>query len=503
MTDVRPRPLILIIDDQENLLRLCERSLGDTMMFRRVGSGREAQEFLEGSFPVNTGDPEPSAGQVRAIFLDRDFSQTPRELLMGPPEDVRNEGLCILRWLRGRHRGIPVLMITGYRDQETAMHVTDLGADFLAWEDIIAQPAMLRGRIERLLEKNGYGTRTAVTPFRELGIVVDSDAFSQTLVLLRRAMEGKGPLLLLGETGTGKDTLAFAVHAMSGDSARPYVSVNVAALNPNLIESELFGHARGAFTGATQAGLGKLRAADGGTLLLNEIGDLPPEAQSKLLTALEQGEVTPVGDIRAYPARFRLISATSHDLPAMVQSGRFRRDLYHRIAWHTVRIPPLRERREDIPGLVRVFLRGLGQGQEGSVAGIGQEALEYLCRLPWNGNVRELRSVLEVAASISRFMITLGDVREVVESQVAIGTSRNEEIVEPARAGAAQEVLAGSAHGGPECERAVFGDLSYRDVTACYFAYLKRRFGDRLPEVARRAGIAKATAYEWNQRFRE
>jgi len=280
------------------------------------------------------------------------------------------------------------------------------------------------------------------------------------------------------------------------------VSVNAAALNPNLIESELFGHARGAFTGAALASLGKLRAADGGTLFLNEVAELPLDLQSKLLTALEQNTVVPVGDVRGYPAQFRLVAATSRDLPAEVQAGRFRQDLYHRISWHTIHVPPLRARKEDVPALVRAFLRDSGQGQQGHVAGIADEAVQYLTTLPWQGNVRELRGVLEAAASLAREMITLGDVREVVERRIMVG---------PQHESPAQTPLSRTARdpGGPvfpplsaeACEDVVFGDLSYRDLTARYFEYLKRRARGKLPEVARRAGIAKATVYEWAQRF--
>jgi DNA-binding NtrC family response regulator len=520
------RAKVLIIDDREDLLRFCTRSLGSSYEFSHVSSGRDAAAELA----ENPG--------VEAILLDRDFSRADPSALLGPAEDARNEGLHILRWLRASHPGIPVLMVTGYRDLHTAMEATDLGADFLAWQDLVEQPQILKARLERTLELQGRRPDGILMRFREMGMVSESPAFSRTLMALHQACAGNAPILLLGETGTGKDTLASAVHTLSGDASRPYVSVNVAALNPNLIESELFGYARGAYTGAGRMGVGKLRFADGGTLFLNEVAELPVDLQAKLLTALERNEVVPVGEVNSYPARFRLICATSRDIGLLVQEGRFRRDLYHRIAWHTIMIPPLRERREDIPALVRTFLREAGQTRQGIVLGIAKEALEHLGELSWEGNVRELRATLEAASATARAVITLQDVREVVRRNevlrrpacmpadaggpeverrlsacgpwldprsgvvVTPGTVVMPGITPSSSLAAAPE--AGTAALSPvsaDCETAAFGSLSFRDLTERYYRYLMRVTGGRLPEVARRAGIAKGTAYEWKNRF--
>ncbi len=486
------RPRVLIIDDREDLLRFCTRSLGTSCEFARVSSAREAEAFLAAP---------PGA---EAILLDRDFSRADPATLVGPVEDVRNEGLHILRWLRTAYPQIPVLMVTGHRDQHTAMEATDLGADFLAWQDLVEQPHILKARLERTLELQGGRPEGILLRFREMGMAAESASFCRTLVTLHQASAGSAPILLLGETGTGKDTLAFAVHTLSRDSSRPYVSVNVAALNPNLIESELFGHAKGAYTGAGRGGVGKLRYADSGTLFLNEVAELPVDLQAKLLTVLERNEVVPVGEVNSYPARFRLICATSRDIGRLVSEGRFRRDLYHRIAWHTITIPPLRERREDIPALVRTFLRESGQGREGDVLGIAREALEHLCGLPWEGNVRELRATLEAASATARAVITLQDVREVVRRSSALPPPGPLRVDSP-EAGAGPRGVPGAAAWAPDLaggpDAAVFGELTYRDVTERYYRYLLRVCGGRLSEVARRAGIAKATAYEWKNRF--
>jgi two-component system, NtrC family, response regulator len=473
--NMHTRARILIIDDRDDLLRFCERVLGGEFQFLHVSSAGDARTVL-------TDPTRP----VDAILLDRDFSRSDPTALIGPRGDARNEGIHILRWLKGEYAAVPVLMVTGFREQAPAIEAADLGTDFLGWQDVIADPHILKSRLVRMLETSRGPGDAILSRYREMGIVVDSPRFAQTLLALTRAVPGTGPILLLGETGTGKDTLAYAHHMLAGNLSRPYVAVNVAGLNPGLIESELFGHARGAFTGAERATIGKLRAADDGTLLLNEIGDLSLEVQAKLLSALERDEVVPVGAVQAFPARFRLISATSQDLPDLVDRGQFRRDLYHRIAWHTIEVPPLRERREEIPHLIAAFLRSGGRVPE-DVKGITQEAIEYLCGQPWPGNIRELKAVVEAAGAIATYIITLKDVREISNRRGAAASPRS-----------ATGTGVAEVH---HCEDVVFGTLRYREVTARYFDYLYRKTGGRLPEIARLARISKTTAYEWRDRF--
>lgn len=490
------KPMVLVIDDREDIVRFCARSLGDTYGFLHVTSAREAGEVLRGH-------------SVAAILLDRDFSRADPDGLLGPSGDVRNEGLHILRWLHAAHPAIPVLMVTALRELQTALQATELGADFLAWEDVAADPGMLAARLHAAIEVRSED-ENVLARFRALGIVVESPAFARALVALHRALPGRAPILLLGETGTGKDSLASAVHALSGDPLRPFVGVNVASLNSNLIESELFGHARGAFTGADRASIGKLRFAHGGTLFLNEVGDLPPETQVKLLTVLERNEVVPVGEVKSYPADFRLVTATSRDLRALVESGRFRHDLFHRVAWHTIEIPPLRARREDVPALVRSFLMSCAPHRQGVVFGIAREALEYLEGLPWPGNVRELRGVIEAACAGARHMVTLGDVVEVIRRHTQLFAA-NGTGADALRAGASLERIPPAprptaephvtAHDLAGCEEIVFGRLTLRDLHAAYYRHLLRKAGGRLAEVARRAGISKATAYVWRARY--
>ena len=514
-----PLPTLLIIDDREDLFLFCRRNLGDLGLFVHTPDATSAR----GALAEHPG--------VAAVLVDRDFSHADPSRLLGPPPEVRNEGMHILRWLGREHPGLPAIMVTGYREMATAIEAADLGYDFLAWEEVTARPEILRGRLQQALDRSGGREEEILARFRGAGVVVASGALRRVLVQVHHALAGNAPILLLGETGTGKDTVAWAAHALSGDSTRPFVAVNVAALNPNLLESELFGHAQGAFTGAERATIGKLRHAHGGTLFLNEIGDLATDFQVKLLTVLDRREVVPVGEVRSFPAQFRLITATSCDLRARIHDGRFREDLYHRLAWHTLEIPPLRDRREDIPALVAAFLRDAGQGREGGVTSIQREAVECLAELPWRGNVRELRGVIEAAAAVANYTITVKDIRDVMRRQTGFeppprpgsgcppeppNSASTVEAgipfaggVRPFVDGSVLPVDAGGSPAGPptagfaghDCGASVFFGVPYRELTALYFHFLYDATGGRLSEVARRAGIGKATAYEWRDRY--
>jgi len=214
----------------------------------------------------------------------------------------------------------------------------------------------------------------------------------------RRAAQSGSPVLLLGETGTGKELLAHGIHAASGRASGPFVSVNIAAVPDTLLEAEFFGVAPGAYTGAERKGrVGKFKLADGGTLFLDEIGDMPLPLQAKLLRALQEGEIEPLGSNQLVPFDARLIAATSRDLPTLVREGRFREDLYYRLSVLPLRVPPLRERRGDIPALLEVL--GEDMAQRGTPPPeLTPGALALLAAQHWRGNIRELRNVLEQAA---------------------------------------------------------------------------------------------------------
>jgi two-component system nitrogen regulation response regulator GlnG len=215
--------------------------------------------------------------------------------------------------------------------------------------------------------------------------------------------------MLAGESGTGKELVARAIHRYSRRSAGPFVAVNVAALNPALAESELFGHIRGAFTGADQPRAGLLVEADGGTLFLDEVADIPLTVQVKLLRALEHGEVMPVGSGRTVPTSFRLITATHQDLPAKVRGGEFRHDLFYRLSTFQIELPPLRQRRDDIPPLVEWFVQQLAPSTGSAAAGVSRDVLSELTNRDWHGNVRELRNAVEHALIMAQGGLVLAE----------------------------------------------------------------------------------------------
>jgi two-component system response regulator AtoC len=224
----------------------------------------------------------------------------------------------------------------------------------------------------------------------------------EVLELIERAAEFKSTVLLTGESGTGKEVLARAIHAQSPRRGEAFVAVNCAAIPEQLLESELFGHSRGAFTGADRARRGLFLEADGGTLFLDEIGELPPPLQAKLLRALQEEEVRPVGESKPRRVDVRVLAATARDLEREVQAGRFREDLFYRLDVLRVRVPPLRDRRQDIPLLVDHFLANFAISLGKPARELTEDALEKLVRYAWPGNVRELENVIERAVILSR-----------------------------------------------------------------------------------------------------
>ena len=254
----------------------------------------------------------------------------------------------------------------------------------------------LASQRRRSLAVAGDGERRSKYTFASF--IGSSPAAAEVKRQARRAAQSTSPVLLLGETGTGKELLAHAIHAASSRASGPFVSVNIAAVPDTLLEAEFFGVAPGAYTGADRKGRdGKFKLADGGTLFLDEIGDMPQSLQAKLLRALQEGEIEPLGSNQLVPFDVRVIAATSRDLPALVQSGQFREDLYYRLNVLPVRVPPLRERRGDVPALIEVL--GDDMAHRGSPPPeLSEGAIALLAAQQWRGNIRELRNVLEQAA---------------------------------------------------------------------------------------------------------
>ena len=300
----------------------------------------------------------------------------------------------------------------------------------------------------------------------------------------RRAAQSSSPVLLLGETGTGKELLAHAIHAASARADGPFVSLNIAAVPDTLLEAEFFGFAPGAFTGADRKGReGKFKLADGGTLFLDEIGDMPLALQAKLLRALQEGEIEPLGSNKVVPFDARVIAATSRDLPALVRDGRFREDLYYRLNVLPLRVPPLRERRSDIPALIEALGEDMAQRSGEAPPELMPDALALLAAQHWRGNTRELRNVLEQLAM--RSDSTRIDAAEVKRVLAETGL---EQIAAPEPLPSGGD--ADQAHLlRPMAEQ--IAELERRAIAAA----LARTGGNKLA-TARLLGISRATLYD-------
>jgi two-component system nitrogen regulation response regulator GlnG len=325
--------------------------------------------------------------------------------------DVRlpgRDGLSAIKDLRRRVGDAPIIIVTAFGNLETAVRAVEEGAyDYLAKPFDLEQAAEI---LRRALRRSAAPSRDSQAPVAKAADETEA-ALRGTLVGSSLAMQAvfkqialvaasDVPVLITGESGTGKELVAQAIHAHSRRRAAPFVPICLAALSPGIIESELFGHVRGAFTGADRHRQGLLELADGGTVFLDEIGDVPLPVQVKLLRTIEQREITPVGQTRSRRSDFRVLAATNGPLAELVARGEFREDLYYRLGVFHIAIPPLRARTDDIPLLAAHFLRlatGDGASKRLSKAGIGE-----LAARPWHGNVRELRNAVERAAVVAR-----------------------------------------------------------------------------------------------------
>jgi two-component system response regulator AtoC len=348
--------------------------------------------------------------------------------------DVRmpgRDGLELLPELIRRLPGAPVLLMSAYGSGDLAIEALKRGAfDYLAKPfqpaEVLLAIKKARER-ERLRRANALLRRDVSRAVGDRPIVAASPPMIDLLEILERAAEYKATVLLTGESGTGKEVLARAIHAQSGRRGQAFVAVNCAAIPEALLESELFGHARGAFTGADRARRGLFVEADGGTLFLDEIGEMPPPLQAKLLRVLQEEEVMPIGESKPRSIDVRVIAATSRDLEREVASGRFREDLFYRLDVFRVRVPPLRERREDVPLLVDHFIARFRETLGKPVRTIADDALDRMVDHAWPGNVRELENVVERAVILADSdRITLADLPE------AIAAPRSKPTLSPA-----------------------------------------------------------------------
>ena len=334
------------------------------------------------------------------------FKHEPFDLVLTDQRMPDLSGLEVLEAVRSTSPETAVVIMTAYGTIETAVSAIRAGAaDYLTkplnLDELLHRVHRVRERLHLVTENREL--REALTErHRVEGIIGDSGQMQEVLSLVRRVAPSDATVLIRGESGTGKELIARALHYASPRAAGPLVKVNCAALVESLLETELFGHEKGAFTGAVASRKGRFELADGGSIFLDEIGDLPPHVQVKLLRVLQEREFERVGSSRPIKVDVRLLAATHRNLEALVREGRFRDDLYYRINVVTIMLPPLRERREDLPPLIEHFLRAFAEKNGKTVRGLTREAREALLRYDYPGNIRELENLMERAVVLTR-----------------------------------------------------------------------------------------------------
>lgn len=438
-------PTILICDDEPGVRFAIEEalaSLGAEVV--SVGSGREALARL---------------AQADVVVTD----------LVMPELD----GLALLAEVRAIDPDLPVILLTARGSERTAVAAIKAGAyDYLAKPFAVDE---LRLQVGRALELRALrGAARVVAVERSIGrpLVGASPAWTRVVSDARRVGRRDVTVLVRGETGTGKELVAALLHAESARRERPFVRFNCAAIPSELAEAELFGHARGAFTGAHASRAGYLQQADGGTLLLDEIGELPRETQAKLLRALQEGEIQPVGAGRVERVDVRVIAATHRDLRVEISAGRFREDLYYRLAVVELTVPPLRDRVEDIPLLVEAFRRRITT-QNGEDVRFSDALVAALVARPWPGNVRELENAVQRLLALADAPIVDADALGCLDPDT------------PRRS---------SPQSGPLRERVAAYERGVLETTL-------QETGGNQSEAARRLGVTRVTLIEKMKRY--
>ena len=408
-----------------------------------------------------------------------------------------------LEAMHARGISVPVIVQTAQGGIDTVVSAMRRGAfDFVVKP---VSPDKLQGAVANALRVEALGATTrkpvragsGAFSFRDL--IAASPAMERVLRLGRKAASSAIPILLEGESGVGKEMVARAIQGSGDRRGRPFVTVNCGAIPDNLVESILFGHEKGAFTGATEKHAGKFVEAHGGTLFLDEIGDLPLDVQVKLLRAVQEGEVDPVGGRSTVKVDIRLISATNRDLIQRVKDGLFREDLYYRLNVFPIHIPPLRERREDIPLLVQHFVARLGKSETGGrVKGISAAALTMLEAYDWPGNIRQLENAIFRAVVLCEGeLLTPGDFPQ-IRAQVGGIDLGGSEPAAPAPVPVPTGAPAAPAETGFGSVRAIDerGDMrSLADVETDMIRLAIEHYDGRMSEVARRLGIGRSTLY--------
>ncbi len=312
------------------------------------------------------------------------------------------DGMALAELIHKRHSGLPIIILTAHGTIPEA--VTAIKGGVFSFLTKPFDSKVLLGHIEKALEWSGHTQAVSAektVPDWRKNIISHSTAMEEVLSQAGLVASSEASVFIHGETGTGKELLAQAIHKASPRREKPFVDINCCVIPENLLESELFGHSKGAFTGALQEKQGLFQAANGGTLFLDEIGDMPPPLQSKLLRVLQEKQIRPLGSTKSLPIDVRVLSASHRNLEEAIKAGNFREDLFYRLVVVTLEVPPLSKRREDIPLLARHFLNKLTKRSAKKITDFSPEAIKLLLAAPWPGNVRQLLNVVEHAVTLS------------------------------------------------------------------------------------------------------
>jgi len=405
---------ILIVDDLEEqcrkYARIAQDAIGECQIFT-ANNGKEALKTAR------------EHRDISLVILDVNFDTLPADELLGP--DPNREGFIIAHHLRALNPDLQVVLTTCFDELEEpfVIRLEDTPSDIRQKIKLAMHVAQLE-RENKELRRLHYAVNTD-----EGTIVGNSESLMRVLSQTQKAALGhdREPILILGESGTGKELLAKFIHRHSSRKHKPMITINCASLSKELIENELFGHEKEAFTGAVSRMTGRLEAADGGMLFLDEIGDMCLEMQAKLLRVLEHRGFERVGSSKTINPDVRFIFATNKDLPAEIEAGRFRQDLYSRLGALHLKLPPLRERKEDIPVLVTYFLDGFTKAGKKPKA-ISPELMRLFVNYDWPGNVRELQSKVRAAAILSQNeVLEIAALPETIKTELQVCDSRHQE----------------------------------------------------------------------------
>src|SRR5712671_6893178 len=373
-------PTILIVEDEAKMRRLLELTLAD-----------------DGFSTLSAGDAETGLKLLRENTVD---------LVLTDLKLPGMNGLEFLQGVKRQNAALPVVVMTAFGTVETAVEAMKGGAsDYVLKPFSLSEMRMVIRKeldVRDLREENRSLLEALGKRYVHPNVVARSPKMQEVLATADRVAATNATVLLGGESGVGKDLIARAIHEKSRRAAGPFIKINSTAIPENLLESELFGYEKGAFTGASSSKPGKFEMADKGTLFLDEIGDVPPAIQVKLLRVLQEREFERLGGTRTVKVDVRLVAATNRDLRAALEDGTFREDLYYRLNVVPLEIPPLRDRKEDIPYLAHHFVEKLAAENGGLVTGITDAAIEKMMQYSWPGNVRELQNIIERACALAK-----------------------------------------------------------------------------------------------------